>query len=159
MINIIVAMDKQGLIGANGSLPWKIKKDLEYFKEKTMGHTVVMGRKTWDSLPIIPLPGRKNIILSRIPVDGSNTKWYTSIDEILKLEEEIFIIGGAQIYKQFYPLADKLYITYVNDKYEGDTYFPIKPPQINEDFEIESRKIDKENNCEFIIMKRIDRNE
>ena len=162
-INIIVAMDKNGLIGNGNELPWHIPEDLEYFYKTTVDNIVVMGRKTWESLPKKhkPLKNRDNLVLTKNTLNDAtkyNNLWVTSVEEILSIPNkffsmEVFIIGGAEIYKQFYPHCDKLYITYVNDTYEGDVYFPIKITQINEDFEIESRKITDK--CEFIVMRRI----
>lgn len=116
-INIIVAMDKNGLIGKDGSLPWHIPSDLQFFKTATLGRTVVMGRKTRESLGR-PLPNRTNIVLSR---DSSIT-----VQDILNLKnkEDLFIIGGSQIYKEFLPHADNLIITTIEDEFEGDTWFP-----------------------------------
>lgn len=116
-INIIVAMDKNGLIGKDGSLPWHVPSDLQFFKTATLGRTVVMGRKTRESLGR-PLPNRTNIVLSR---DSSIT-----VQDILNLKnkEDLFIIGGSQIYKEFLPHADNLIITTIEDEFEGDTWFP-----------------------------------
>lgn len=157
-LNIIVAMDRNGLIGVGNNLPWKIPEDLKYFKEVTTNNIVVMGRKTAESIGK-SLPNRYNIVLTRDVINKqiNYTGRYAITDSldtisILSNNDEVFIIGGAEIYKQFYPHCDKLYITYVNDTYEGDVYFPIKITQINEDFEIESRKLGKQ--CEFIVMRR-----
>lgn len=159
MINIIVAMDRFGLIGNNDKLPWNIPSDLEYFKQVTTGHIIVMGRKTWDSLPKKPLPNRDNLILSRNFLDITNCyrTWISSIEEILKIPNkffsmEVFIIGGADIYKQFYHHCEKIYITYVKGNYEGNIYFPIKIEKIQRDFEMESKEITDK--CNYIIMRR-----
>lgn len=159
MLNIIVAMDKNGLIGRGNTLPWNIPEDMKYFKETTMGHIVVMGRNTYESIPK-ELKGRECFILTRN--ENYEIEWGTKIYSIenfipwtKKFEEfnkDTFIIGGAQIYKKIYPYCDKLFITYVNDIYEGDIYFPIELSKINEDFEIESKVKGKK--CEFVVMKR-----
>lgn len=157
--NIIVCMDKNGLIGKDNSIPWNIKEDTKYFRETTLISCVVMGRKTHESIPK-ELDMRANFIISRNIDYYPNWGVKVNLVQFMQWSEyykkafgwDTFVIGGAEIYKIFYPLADKLFITYVNDIYEGDTYFPVKFSQINEDFEIESRKIiDK---CEFIVMRR-----
>lgn len=125
MINIIVAATNDMVIGKDNDLPWKISKDLQYFKEKTSGHTVVMGRKCYESIGR-PLPNRKNIILTRnteYSVEGCEV--LHDIDDILKLEEDVFIIGGSEIYKEFLPFCDKLYFTQIFNSIEGDTYFDV----------------------------------
>lgn len=160
MISLIVAMDKNRLIGDGNSLPWHIPKDLKYFKEITDGNIVVMGRKTYESIKK-PLKNRVNLILSKD--EEFNPKWglkLSNIESVIsfanycrkKFNKKTFIIGGAQVYNQFYSLCDRLYITYINKTYRGDTLFPIKFCNINEDFEISSRKI--ESDCEFIVMDR-----
>ena len=124
MINIVVATDLRGLIGKDNDLPWgRLPVDLAYFKEITMGHTVVMGRRTFESIGK-PLPGRKNIVLSRTAFTHGGVEWYSSIPEILELPEDLYIIGGAQIYKAFLPYTDKMYITEVQEIFDGDTCFP-----------------------------------
>jgi dihydrofolate reductase len=128
-ISIIVAMDKNGLIGSDGTLPWHIPADLKYFRETTQGNTVVMGRKTFDSIGRT-LPNRRNIMLSRKQVYSSeyvhNIEVYSRIETILQIAktEEVFIIGGSEIYSQFLPYANRLYITHIDHEFDGDTYFP-----------------------------------
>lgn len=126
MINIIVAMDLKNTIGKDNQLPWYIPSDLKHFKKITTGHTIVMGRKTFESIGK-PLPNRDNIILTKnenYVVKGCMV--CNSIEEIFSLskDKEIFIIGGAEIYKIFLPYTDKLYITLIHDKFDGDTFFP-----------------------------------
>jgi len=127
MISIIVAMDRNRVIGKDDRMPWKLPADLAYFRKVTLGHTVVMGRKTFESIGK-PLDGRKNIILTRdrgYAKEGCTV--VHSIEEALKMiqdEEECFIIGGAEIYSAFLPYTQKLYITYIDHEFEGDTYFP-----------------------------------
>lgn len=128
MISIIVAMDKNRGIGNKGDLLTFLPGDLPRFKRITSGHTVIMGRKTFDSLPNGPLPNRENIVISRnkaLQIDGANV--VHSLDEALKLckkNEEVFIIGGGEIYKEALIVASKLYITHINFEFEADTYFP-----------------------------------
>lgn len=113
-IHAIVAIGKKGEIGMNGNLIWRIPEDLKHFKERTLGHPVIMGRKTWDSLPKKPLPGRRNIVLSRR--DGFNPKGaeiVSSVEEALKAteNEDPFIIGGSEIYKEFMPYVTMWHLT------------------------------------------------
>lgn len=130
MISLLFAMDRNHGIGYQNDLPWYIPEDLKYFKKVTMGHTIVMGRKTFDSIGKA-LPGRKNVILTRDQeyVAPENTVVIHSIDELLKLnhknqDEEFFVIGGAEIFKQILPWTDKLYITFIDAEYNADTFFP-----------------------------------
>ena len=128
MISIIVAVSEDLGIGRANELLWHLPEDLKRFKRLTLGKTVIMGKKTWESLPKRPLPGRKNIVLTDDPlecIDCSVTAY--SIDDALsKCEEgeDIFVIGGGSVYKQFMALADRLYITHVHEKASADIYFP-----------------------------------
>lgn len=128
MISIIVAVSEDWGIGKDNELLWHISEDLKRFKRLTTGNTVVMGKKTWESLPRRPLPGRKNIVLtdnSKEIIENAVT-CYSIEDALSKCtpDEEIFIIGGGSIYRQFMPLADRLYITHVHKKAPADIYFP-----------------------------------
>jgi dihydrofolate reductase len=134
MISIIVAVSEDWGIGKDNELLWHISEDLRRFKRLTLGNTVIMGKKTWESLPRRPLPGRKNIVLSDVPgecIDFSITA-YSIEDALSKCEtdENVFIIGGGSIYRQFMPLADRLYITHVHKKTPADIYFPVIDLQI-----------------------------
>ena len=131
MISAIVAVDEDWGIGFNGELLEKIPEDLKYFKELTTGNTVVMGRKTWDSLPIKPLPNRGNFIISReTPLLMENKAIRMNLDMIkdtmeANKDENYFIIGGGQIYKELLPLCDRIYVTKIFKSHENvDTYFP-----------------------------------
>ena len=128
MISIIVAVSEDLGIGKDNELLWHISEDLKRFKRLTFGNTVIMGKKTWESLPRRPLPGRKNIVLTDVPdecIDCSVTA-YSIEDALGKCEkgEEIFVIGGGSVYRQFMPIADRLYITHVHRKAPADVYFP-----------------------------------
>ena len=123
MINIIAAVGKNLEIGKDNKLLWRIPNDQKYFKEKTINKTVVMGRKTYESMGK-PLKNRKNIVLTRGKLNIDNVEIVNNYKEILNREEEIFIIGGEQIYKKFLPYADNLYLTEINASKEADTYFP-----------------------------------
>ena len=128
-VNIIVAIGKDGAIGRNGDLIWKIPEDLKRFKALTTGHPVIMGRKTWESLPKKPLPNRRNIVVTRqkdFQAEGAETA--NSINEAMKLVEgeDAFIIGGAEIYKEFLPYATRLYLTLVDESCkDADSYLHI----------------------------------
>ncbi|WP_054740018.1 dihydrofolate reductase [Cellulosilyticum ruminicola] len=132
MINIIVATSKNNQIGINNQLPWHISEDLKYFRTITSGKTVLMGRKTFESIGR-PLPNRKNIVLTRdsnfAPEGVSVVHSLDEALEICKTEEEIFIIGGGEIYSLFLPYADYLYITLVDKVINGDTDFPVYEDQ------------------------------
>lgn len=126
-LSIIVAMDDNNLIGNNNALPWCLPADLAYFKKTTTGKPVIMGRKTYDSIGRA-LPNRRNIVISRntnLTINGVEV--VNSIEaaiELTKRSAEVFIIGGAALYKQSLPLADKLYITKIQESFVGDAYFP-----------------------------------
>ena len=127
MISIIAAVARKGVIGGNNDLLWHISEDLKRFKALTTGHPVVMGRKTWESLGR-PLPNRTNVVVTRnrdFAPEGCTA--VGSLGEAFGLfdpAEEIFVIGGGQIYAEAMPMADRLYITWVEADYDGDTYFP-----------------------------------
>jgi dihydrofolate reductase len=125
MIKIIVAMSKNRVIGNNNELIWKLSSDLKRFKELTTSHSVVMGRKTYESIGR-PLPNRRNIIITRnleYKVDGCEI--VSSLEEALLLtNNDCFIIGGGEIYNQSIELADRIYLTLVHKEFEGDTTFP-----------------------------------
>ncbi|MEG1075528.1 MAG: dihydrofolate reductase [Mucinivorans sp.] len=127
MISIIVAIAANGVIGCHNRLIWHISEDLKRFKSLTMGHPIVMGRKTFASIGRA-LPGRQNIVISRdkaLKIDGVDV--VASMEEAIKIastDGEIFIIGGGEIYHLALPLASKLYVTQVEQSPQGDTFFP-----------------------------------
>ena len=129
MLSIIVAVAKNNVIGKDNKLIWHLPEDLKRFKRLTTGHTIIMGRKTFESLGRV-LPNRKHIVLcndAEMNVDDENVEVIDSIDKIEKYEnseEENFVIGGASIYKLLLPKASKLYITKINQEFDGDVYFP-----------------------------------
>ena len=133
VIIFLAAVSKNGVIGCDGKMPWHYTADITRFKNITMGKTVVMGRKTWDSLPIKPLPGRENIVISRssdLTLDGA-----TVYDDFTKViyhnnSNEIFVIGGSEIFKSYMDYADILDITHIDQEYEGDVYFPEIDPNV-----------------------------
>jgi len=132
MISMILAVDKNNGLGKNNKLPWHFKEDMKYFRKITWGHTVIMGRKTYESLPSLyrPLPGRKNVVLTANDsyVADKEVKVIKSVEEIKDLcndKEECFVIGGASVYKLLLPLAQKLYVTHINASYDVDTFLPF----------------------------------
>lgn len=130
MISLIVAVAQNGVIGDRNALLWHIAEDLRNFKRITSGHPVVMGRKTYESLGR-PLPNRTNVVITRQALELPGCTVVHSLEEALRLfpaEEECFVIGGAQIYAQALPLADRFYLTRVEHPYEGDTRFPDWDP-------------------------------
>ncbi len=152
-IFIIAAMDRNGLIGKGDSLPWKISEDLKRFKKLTTGKTLIMGSRTYDGLPSL-LPGRKILVLDK--KKRENCLSACSIKEaldILKNEKEVFIAGGASVYKQFIPLADRMYLTKIDEEFEGDVYFP----NYNKQNWVEvNRELCQ--SCSFIVLERVYKN-
>jgi len=126
-ISVIVAIAENNAIGKNNELLWKLSDDLKRFKKITAGHTVIMGRRTFQSLPGGALPNRRNMVISDIPGEiFDNCIMASSFEEALSLcdeKEESFIIGGGMVYKQFLPHTRKLYITKVHREFDADTFF------------------------------------
>lgn len=132
----VVAVADNGVIGAGGDLPWRLPGDLKHFKAVTLGKPIVMGRKTWESLPKRPLPGRPNIVVTRQPgYRAEGAEVFPDLDAALAradalagqsgLEEpEVSVIGGAEIFRLTLPMTDRLYLTEVHATPEGDTWFP-----------------------------------
>ena len=126
-IYLVAAVAKNGVIGAQGKMPWHLPEDLKHFKQLTLGHPVLMGRRTWDSLGK-PLPGRENIVISRTPgYEAPGASVASTFEAAIALctgEPVVFVIGGAEIYAAALPLADGLVLTEIDRDYEGDTRFP-----------------------------------
>jgi dihydrofolate reductase len=143
-ISLVAAVARGGVIGRDNSIPWRIPEDVARFRAITMGHPVVMGRRTWDSIParFRPLPGRRNIVVTR------NAKWYgDGAERVGSLEEalavagdaaDVFVIGGAEIYAAALPFADDLLLTEIDADIAGDTLFPPIDASIFEEVERES---------------------
>lgn len=130
-VSIIAAMGKNKEIGRGGDLLWHIPDDLKRFKALTTGHPVIMGRKTWDSLPerARPLPNRTNIVVTRQQIEIPGAIVASSVSEAIEKaleldQQEVFVIGGAQIYEQALPYTDRLYLTLIDDTNDADTFFP-----------------------------------
>ena len=125
---LIVARASNGVIGAGGTMPWHIPADLKFFKQTTTGHPVIMGWRTWESIGR-PLPGRRNIVLSRsCPEPPAGAEVAASLEEALRMLGEApraFVIGGAYTYREALPLVTEAYVTEIDQAFEGDTYFTI----------------------------------
>ncbi len=163
MISIIFSVDETGTIGAGGKLPWHLPADLRYFRKLTIGHPIIMGRKTFEAIGR-PLDRRTNIVMTRQPMSIEGVVTAASIEEAVRLAhghnqirpEEIFVIGGARIFELALPLADRLYITTVRGTFAGDARCP--PINFN-DWRLISRECrapDAENTCamEFAVYQR-----
>ncbi len=155
-ISIIVAIAEDYGIGKNNQLLWHISEDLKRFKKITSGHTVVMGKNTYLSLPFRPLPKRKNIVITNVPgetFDGCETV-YSIPEAIEKMDEnsENFIMGGASIYRQFFGIAQKLYITKVHIIMEADTFFPEICPDEWELQEEDEKQTDANNGLQYTFL-------
>lgn len=143
MLSIIVAISKNNVIGKDNKLIWHLPEDLKRFKKLTTGHTIIMGRKTFESLGRV-LPNRKHIVITsntNMQIEDENVELIDDIkmlNKYINSEEEHFIIGGATIYKLLMPYASKMYITKINEEFEGDVYFP----KIDKEFwkEVERKK-------------------
>ncbi len=132
MIAIVVAHAANGTIGRDGDLPWRLPSDLRQFRAITHGGTVVMGRRTWESLPprFRPLPGRRNVVLSRDPAyapEGAEV-FRSLADALAACDQDCFVIGGSATYAEALPLAQRCYITHVEGAVDGDAAFPLLDP-------------------------------
>ena len=129
-VTIVAAVARNGVIGVGGGLPWHLPEDLRRFKELTIGHVLVMGRRTYESIGR-PLPGRTTVVVTRRP------DWSAGADEVIRardvpgalalateIDDEVFVVGGGQVYEEALPLADRLELTFVDAEPEGDTFFP-----------------------------------
>lgn len=165
MLSLIVAMAKRSeVIGLDGGMPWKLSADLRRFKEITTGHMVVMGRKTWESIPAEsrPLSNRRNVILTRnldYPAKGAETfAYFFTIMGIPSFGEEWFVIGGESVYRAALPRAQRLYVTLVDYDGPGDAHFPDGIEQFTRDstFPETFVEADEENShsSRFLVMKR-----
>ena len=130
ILSLVAAVSDNNVIGKDGTLPWRLPDDLKHFHDLTVGHPVIMGRKTYESIPEEhrPLPDRTNIILTRQDIDVPGCVVVHSFEEALRMSdgrmEEIFVIGGAEVYRQALPLAQRIYLTRVHANVDGDAFFP-----------------------------------
>lgn len=157
MIAIIAAIDKNNALGFQNRLLFYLPDDLKRFKALTTGHTVVMGRKTFDSLPKGALPNRRNIVLSRstkLVLPGAEV--YASLEEALKHcadDEQVFIMGGASVYKQAMPLANRLYMTEIDaEAAEADVYFPAIDHELWHETKRDVRRADDRHPCDYAFV-------
>lgn len=156
-ISIIAAIGSNNVIGKDNKLIWHLPADLKHFKELTTGHHLIMGRKTWESIGSKPLPGRTNIVITRDKnYKAEGCTLVHSLDEAIssvRNEDEVFIAGGAEIYKQAMGKANKMYITRVHHSFEGDTFFPEIGKEwfeaINNDFEKDAKNKYDFSLCEY----------
>lgn len=153
-VSIIVAISENHVIGKDNKLMWHLPNDLKHFKEITTGHTVIMGRKTYDSVGR-PLPKRRNIIVTRQAISIEGCEVVNSIEAALALckeEAEVFIVGGAEIYKQSIKLTDRIYLTLIHQKFEGDTFFPEIDTRDWKEVSREDYQPDQKNNLPYSFL-------
>ncbi len=161
-VSLIVAMAENGVIGRRGDLPWRLSADLRRFKRLTMGHHIVMGRRTFESIGRL-LPGRTSIVISRqADYDPGAALLAGTLDEALDMaagDEEVFVIGGAEIYRLVLPRVRRMYVTAVHADLEGDTTFPVYDPRDWRLIEDERHAADEKNQFDysFRVYDRIDR--
>jgi dihydrofolate reductase len=127
LIVIIAAVAENRVIGKDGAIPWSVREDMRHFRELTTGFPCIMGRKTWESLPKKPLPGRLNIIISKTLTASGETLVFPLLDKALeycRAHEKVFICGGASLYREALPLAERMEITMIHKTFEGDVFFP-----------------------------------
>ena len=156
--SLIVAATLNGVIGKDNQMPWHLPADLAWFRQNTTGKPVIMGRKTFESIGR-PLPKRTNIVLSRKPYEYEGVIWKESLEsalEAVKESEEIMLIGGGELFKQYLPYADKLYLTQIQAHIDGDTFFPL----LNwDEWEIEFEQYSEKDEqnpyaCRFLILRK-----
>jgi len=166
-INMIVAMERNGGIGRNNKMPWRLNADLKMFRKLTLNKCIVMGRKTFDSIGK-PLPKRTNIVLTRnkdfVCDDVIVAHDVSEVLDIMKAhDEELFVCGGSEIYKSFMPLTDRLYVTMIHGDFECDKHFILNQKQIIEERSLRrlgfmsgsvvfEQKTDDKNDCDFVMM-------
>lgn len=153
-LTIVVAHDPNLVIGKEGGLPWRYPEDLQHFKNTTMNGTLIMGRGVFEELNEIPLPGRKNLVLTTTK-EYDHVDTFSSLNKALKSSnaDEVYIIGGGVLYREALPLADKLIITEIHKEYDGDTFFPEYREDIGTIWKEESRE-DHED-LSFVVYSRI----
>ena len=163
-ISIIVAVSENGVIGRDNQLIWRLPDDLKRFKKLTLGHPMIMGRKTFESIGK-PLPGRTSIVITRNPnfaFDGVVVvhSLEKAVEEARKIEEqEVFIIGGGDLYRQALPISDKLYVTEVQTVTDGDTFFKITNPESWVETERAAHQADERHLFEFNFVDYVRRND
>ena len=161
--SILVAMAKNRVIGRNNALPWQLSPDLKRFKQLTMGHHIVMGRKTYESIGRL-LPGRTSVIVTRQPdyqvpgaiVAGSIAEALKVCSEGKEMNQESFVIGGAEIYQQALGLCQRMYVTEIQQEFDGDALFPEFDPQEWREISREKHRLDEDDGLEyhFVVLDR-----
>lgn len=160
LISLIAAMDRNHAIGRDGAMPWHLPADLQFFKRVTLGKPVIMGRKTYDAIGR-PLPGRLNIVVTRDPLWRAEGVYvvHSLEDAFLAAAEyeEVMVIGGANLYAQVLPEADRLYLTKIEGEFEADTYFPDFDRAEWREIASERRTADEKNPypCRFVTLERV----
>lgn len=158
-LSILVAHDKQRVIGYQNQLPWHLPNDLKHVKKLSTGHTLVMGRKTFDSIGK-PLPNRRNVVLTNNPsFKHEGVDVIHSIEEINDIPGQVFIFGGQTLFEEMIDKVDDMYITVVDGKFQGDTFFP---PYTFEDWEVESSvegQLDEKNTIPHTFLHLVRRND
>ena len=153
MINIVAALTKSGVIGRNNTLPWNIPEEFQHFQSLIAGGTIIVGRKTWESINNPDFSSKKYIVVSKSLDKLKKAKVCRTFTEALNLaklsEQEIHVCGGKKIYDEAFSVADKLLISYIKKEYDGDTYFPTFN---KEDWEVEDKKDFKE--FEYVVYRR-----
>ena len=153
-ISIIAAVADNFAIGKSNNLPWYLPADLKHFKQLTTGHAIVMGKRTFQSLPKGPLPNRKNIVLTSVMSEGVNEGYFEadSLEDALFLcehEEQVFIMGGATVYKQCIDKVDYMYITWIHKEFSADTFFPAIDFDKWEEVKHENHDADEQNTFSY----------
>lgn len=157
IVSAIVAMSRNGVIGKDNQIPWYLPADLKYFKKTTLGHHVIMGRKSFESIGR-PLPNRTNIVITRDPFFvATGCIIAHSVEEALQIaeangEEEVFIIGGGEIYRQSWPYLDRIYLTKVETEVDGDVFFPLIDENDWEEIASESHQADEKNPFDYTFL-------
>ncbi len=160
-LSLIVARSRNGVIGREGKLPWHLADDLAFFKQATLGHPIIMGRKTWQSLPKQPLPGRDNIVLTRDwSFEATGARTYSALRPAIEAgralaraadKREVFIVGGQALYQAALPSADLLYITEVDVTLDGDAHFPAFDEARYEEMTRKQVRADARNDHDFVL--------
>lgn len=160
MLSLIVAMANNRVIGKDNKMPWHLPADLQYFKKVTLGKTIIMGRKTYDSIGR-PLPGRQNVVVTRqdnLQISGCDV--VNSLAAALAMAAaEVVIIGGANLYAQALPLVDRMYVTFIEHDFSGDTFFPRWDHALWKEIEAEHHQADEKNRYpyRFVTFEKVKR--
>ncbi len=163
ILSIIAVVADNRVIGNNNKLPWHLPADFKYFKEKTLGKTIILGLNTFKSISSKPLPNRKHIVLSKESIKLPDSCYLAkSIEEALEItkrispNDEVMICGGAMVYQQFLPLANRMYLTYIHQDFEGDTFFPEFDKNEWQEVSKEDHQPDEKNkySYSFVVLER-----